>query len=223
MDSRRLASELGLSGSEHLHACGTGPLALGERTAVGTLCLGPSGLWAAASMLAPRASSGRQCRGSLGNRCWLCSFSGCRRRWPNTDQVLVGHLSTPNVAICPFRGMAYPPSIISPGQLRGRTATLCSLGPAAASFPVRGSWRTARVMPLVPGVQWAAPLPGPGSLDASWHAQQPTTLTKFHRLSMLRAQLDSSGDSALQRRLLAQLPTWATQLWRERRQAQHEP
>jgi hypothetical protein len=90
-------------------------------------------------------------------------------------------------------------------------------------FPVRGSWRTARVMPLVPGVQWAAPLPGPSSLDASWQAQQPTGLAKDQRFFLLEAQLEWSGDSALRRRLLAQLPTWAAQLWQERRQAQQEP
>jgi len=84
---------------------------------------------------------------------------------------------------------------------------------------LRGSWRTALVTPLVPGVQWAVPL-GPGSLDDSWHAQQPTGLDKFRRLSMLQSQLEWSGDSVLHRRLLTQLPTWAAQLWQERRKAQ---
>jgi hypothetical protein len=85
---------------------------------------------------------------------------------------------------------------------------------------LRGSWRTALVTPLVPGVQWAVPLPGPGSLDTSWHAQPPTGLDKFRRLSMLQAQLKWSGDSALQQQLLTQLPTWSAQLWQERRKAQ---
>jgi hypothetical protein len=95
---------------------------------------------------------------------------------------------------------------------------------------LRGAWRTAVVTPLVPGVQWAAPLPGPGALDTTWHAQplpalkQPLTRSaRFHRFITLRAQLEWSGDSALQRRLLAQLPAWVAQSWQEQKQAQLEP
>jgi hypothetical protein len=90
---------------------------------------------------------------------------------------------------------------------------------------LRGAWRTAVVTPLVPGVQWAAPLPGPGCLDASWHAQPLPALNqaltrsaKFHRFLMLQAQLKWSGDTALQRRLLVQLPPWVAQLPQERKQ-----
>lgn len=95
---------------------------------------------------------------------------------------------------------------------------------------LRGTWRTAVVTPVGPGVQWAAPLPGPGSLDATWHAQplpalpQPLTRSgRFHRFLTLQAQLEWSGDSALQRRLLAQLPAWVAPSWQERRQAQPQP
>lgn len=75
---------------------------------------------------------------------------------------------------------------------------------------LRGAWRTAIVTPLLPGVQWAAPLPGPGSLDASWQAQKPVGLNKFSTIFMRQAQLKWSSDSALHRQLLAQLPAWAT-------------
>jgi hypothetical protein len=95
MDSRRLASELGLSGSEHLHACGTGPLALGERTAVGNLCLGPSSLWAATSTLAPRALPlADSAVARLGTAAGRALFLAADDGGPNTDQVLVGHLRT---------------------------------------------------------------------------------------------------------------------------------
>lgn len=82
--------------------------------------------------------------------------------------------------------------------------------------PARGTYRTALVTPLLPGVQWAAPLTGPGSLDASWQAQEPTDTTAFERLMLREAQLAWSGDSILHRRFRAQLPIWTAQ-WRQER------
>jgi hypothetical protein len=82
--------------------------------------------------------------------------------------------------------------------------------------PARGTWRTALVTPLLPGVQWAVPLSGLGSLDASWQAQEPTASTAFARLMLRQVQLQWSSDSVLHRRLHAQLPTLTAQ-WRQER------
>jgi len=91
---------------------------------------------------------------------------------------------------------------------------------------LRGTWRTAVVTPLGPGVQWAAPLPGPGCLDTTWHAQRLadlkpplTRVERFHRLYTLEAQLEWSGDSALQRRLRAQVASLLAQRSLEREHA----
>lgn len=52
---------------------------------------------------------------------------------PNPGQAVGRYRSAFDVALCPARGVAYLPSVISPRSSTGRRAALCSLGPATTS------------------------------------------------------------------------------------------
>lgn len=136
--SRQLASEHDLRGAKHLHASGVGPLAAGKRAAVGAVRVSFPGLWATASALASHTPPlADRAVARLGTAASHALFLASRNAGLNPGQVVDGHRHALNVALCPSRGVAYVPGVVSPRPSTGRRATLRPLGPATTSHAAR--------------------------------------------------------------------------------------